>query len=74
MIESYLCARDRFLKPGGKMFPNVGTICPASLLVSSPQQLSGGADSYCTKPGIAPFSDSLLHWEQQNKPRSCTAS
>ena len=27
MIESYLCARDRFLKPGGKMFPNVGTIC-----------------------------------------------
>jgi len=43
MIESYLCARDRFLKPGGKMFPNVGTIC------------------------IAPFSDSLLHWEQQNK-------
>jgi uncharacterized protein (DUF39 family) len=27
MIESYLCARDRFLKPGGKMFPNAGTLC-----------------------------------------------
>lgn len=26
MIESYLCARDRFLKPGGKMFPNVGNL------------------------------------------------
>mmetsp|Transcript_1170 Transcript_1170/g.3380 ORF Transcript_1170/g.3380 Transcript_1170/m.3380 type:complete len:601 (-) Transcript_1170:179-1981(-) len=43
MIETYLCARDRFLKPGGKMFPNVGHLC------------------------IAPFSDALLHWEQQNK-------
>ncbi|CAK9101384.1 unnamed protein product [Durusdinium trenchii] len=43
MIESYLCARDRFLKPGGKMFPNAGTLC------------------------VAPFSDSLLHWEQANK-------
>ncbi|CAJ1435240.1 unnamed protein product [Effrenium voratum] len=43
MIESYLCARDRFLKPGGKMYPNAGTLC------------------------IAPFSDSMLHWEQQNK-------
>jgi len=29
MIESYLVARDRFLKPGGKMFPNVGTLCIA---------------------------------------------
>eukprot|EP00928_Gymnodinium_smaydae_P060716 TRINITY_DN4447_c1_g1_i2.p1 TRINITY_DN4447_c1_g1~~TRINITY_DN4447_c1_g1_i2.p1 ORF type:complete len:525 (+),score=105.51 TRINITY_DN4447_c1_g1_i2:1396-2970(+) len=29
MIESYLCARDRFLKPGGKMFPNVGHLCIA---------------------------------------------
>eukprot|EP00928_Gymnodinium_smaydae_P076608 TRINITY_DN5965_c0_g1_i1.p1 TRINITY_DN5965_c0_g1~~TRINITY_DN5965_c0_g1_i1.p1 ORF type:complete len:578 (+),score=155.42 TRINITY_DN5965_c0_g1_i1:103-1836(+) len=29
MIESYLCARDRFLKPGGKMFPNVGDLCIA---------------------------------------------
>jgi len=43
MIESYLVARDRFLKPGGKMFPNIG-------------------DLY-----IAPFSDSILHWEQHNK-------
>eukprot|EP00421_Protoceratium_reticulatum_P042147 CAMPEP_0168456266 /NCGR_PEP_ID=MMETSP0228-20121227/51201_1 /TAXON_ID=133427 /ORGANISM="Protoceratium reticulatum, Strain CCCM 535 (=CCMP 1889)" /LENGTH=588 /DNA_ID=CAMNT_0008471185 /DNA_START=61 /DNA_END=1824 /DNA_ORIENTATION=- len=43
MIETYLCARDRFLKPGGKMFPNVGNLC------------------------IAPFSDAVLHWEQQNK-------
>lgn len=43
MIETYLCARDRFLKPGGKMFPNVGDLC------------------------IAPFSDNMLHWEQQNK-------
>eukprot|EP00441_Pelagodinium_beii_P040205 CAMPEP_0197632300 /NCGR_PEP_ID=MMETSP1338-20131121/9116_1 /TAXON_ID=43686 ORGANISM="Pelagodinium beii, Strain RCC1491" /NCGR_SAMPLE_ID=MMETSP1338 /ASSEMBLY_ACC=CAM_ASM_000754 /LENGTH=526 /DNA_ID=CAMNT_0043203859 /DNA_START=51 /DNA_END=1631 /DNA_ORIENTATION=+ len=43
MIESYLVARDRFLKPGGKMYPNAGTIC------------------------IAPFSDAMLHWEQQNK-------
>jgi len=30
MIESYLCARDRFLKPGGKMFPNAGTLCIAA--------------------------------------------
>merc|ERR1719450_2022135 len=29
MIETYLCARDRFLKPGGKMFPNVGHLCIA---------------------------------------------
>lgn len=29
MIETYLCARDRFLKPGGKMFPNVGDLCIA---------------------------------------------
>jgi histone-arginine methyltransferase CARM1 len=43
MIETYLCARDRFLKPGGKMFPNIGDLC------------------------IAPFSDTMLHWEQQNK-------
>lgn len=43
MIETYLCARDRFLKPGGMMFPNIGDLC------------------------IAPFSDSMLHWEQQNK-------
>jgi len=43
MIETYLCARDRFLKPGGKMFPNVGNLC------------------------LAPFSDAMLHWEQQNK-------
>lgn len=43
MIETYLVARDRFLKPGGKMFPNVGDLC------------------------IAPFSDPMLHWEQQNK-------
>lgn len=43
MIESYICARDRFLKPGGKMFPNVGNLC------------------------IAPFSDAMLFYEQQNK-------
>lgn len=43
MIESYLCARDRFLKPGGKMYPNVGNLM------------------------IAPFSDAVLHSEQQNK-------
>lgn len=29
MIETYLVARDRFLKPGGKMFPNSGTLCVA---------------------------------------------
>jgi len=29
MMESYLVARDRFLKPGGKMFPNVGNLCIA---------------------------------------------
>lgn len=43
MLESYLCARDRFLKPGGKMFPNVGDLF------------------------IAPFSDPMLHWEQEGK-------
>jgi len=43
MIETYLVARDRFLKPGGKMFPNVGVLM------------------------IAPFSDAVLHSEQQNK-------
>lgn len=26
MLESYLYARDHFLKPGGKMFPAVGRI------------------------------------------------
>ena len=26
MIESYLVARDRFLKPGGAMVPSTGTI------------------------------------------------
>ena len=26
MIETYLCARDRFLKPGGKLFPNIGNL------------------------------------------------
>jgi histone-arginine methyltransferase CARM1 len=32
MIESYLTARERFLKPGGKMYPSNGTIflCPFS--------------------------------------------
>merc|ERR1719229_1146411 len=29
MIETYPCARDRFLKPGGKMFPNIGNLCIA---------------------------------------------
>eukprot|EP00929_Paragymnodinium_shiwhaense_P024847 TRINITY_DN1517_c0_g1_i5.p1 TRINITY_DN1517_c0_g1~~TRINITY_DN1517_c0_g1_i5.p1 ORF type:complete len:547 (+),score=148.56 TRINITY_DN1517_c0_g1_i5:95-1735(+) len=29
MIESYLVARDRFLKPGGKMFPNIADLCVA---------------------------------------------
>lgn len=43
MIETYICARDRFLKPGGRMFPNVGNLC------------------------IAPFSDAVLHGEQQAK-------
>jgi len=43
MIESYICARDRFLKPGGKMFPNVGNLM------------------------LAPFSDTVLHGEQQAK-------
>jgi len=43
MIESYLCARDRFLKPGGKMFPNIGDLM------------------------IAPFSDSVLYSEIQQK-------
>lgn len=43
MVETYLCARDRYLKPGGKMFPNVGIIC------------------------ICPFSDYMLHQEQNNK-------
>merc|ERR1719444_350216 len=43
MIESYICARDRFLKPGGKMFPNVGNLT------------------------LAPFSDTVLHGEQQAK-------
>lgn len=27
MCESFLDARDRFLKPGGSMFPSSGTIC-----------------------------------------------
>ncbi len=26
MLESYVAARDRFLKPSGKMFPGTGTI------------------------------------------------
>jgi len=27
MLESYIVARDRFLKPGGKMFPSEGSLC-----------------------------------------------
>ena len=32
MLESYIAARDRFMKPGGKMFPGFSTIymCPFS--------------------------------------------
>ena len=26
MLETYIIARDRFLKPGGRMFPSVGRI------------------------------------------------
>lgn len=58
MIESYLCARDRFLKPGGKMFPNAGTIC---------FELRSKERKKSLFLGVAPFSDSLLHWEQSNK-------
>lgn len=29
MLESYMIARQMFLKPGGKMFPNSGTIFAA---------------------------------------------
>eukprot|EP00397_Hematodinium_sp_SG-2012_P021083 GEMP01021757.1.p1 GENE.GEMP01021757.1~~GEMP01021757.1.p1 ORF type:complete len:386 (+),score=81.27 GEMP01021757.1:42-1199(+) len=29
MIESYIMARDRFLKPGGKLFPAEGNLCIA---------------------------------------------
>ena len=31
MCESFIDARDRFLKPGGAMFPNSGTICLAAV-------------------------------------------
>lgn len=32
MLESYIAARERFMKPGGKMFPGFSTIyvCPFS--------------------------------------------
>ena len=29
MLESYIIARDRFLKPGGKMFPSQAYLCIA---------------------------------------------
>lgn len=29
MLECYVCARKRFLKPGGKMFPTIGTMMMA---------------------------------------------
>lgn len=34
MIESYIFARDRFLKPGGAMVPSMGTIYVAPVLFS----------------------------------------
>lgn len=33
MIESYIVARDRFLKPGGAMVPSMGTIYVAPVLI-----------------------------------------
>lgn len=35
MIESYIVARDRFLKPGGVMIPSMGTIYVAPFSDSS---------------------------------------
>jgi len=43
MLESYVAARDKFLRPGGLMFPGRSRI------------------------SVAPFSDSTLYTEQQNK-------
>jgi histone-arginine methyltransferase CARM1 len=34
MIESYIVARDRFLKPGGAMVPSTGNIYVAPVCLS----------------------------------------
>ena len=41
MLESYMIARQRFLKPGGKMFPSTGTIFAAPFTDAS--EAGGGA-------------------------------
>lgn len=46
MIETYLCARDRFLKPGGKMFPNVGNLCVAPFSDPALHQEQAGKNDF----------------------------
>ena len=42
MLESYIVGRDRFMKPGGNMFPSIGTIyvCPFTDAALHAEQLS----------------------------------
>eukprot|EP00850_Spirogloea_muscicola_P016734 SM000138S00041 [mRNA] locus=s138:87622:91910:- [translate_table: standard] len=51
MLESYIIARDRFLKPGGKMFPSVGRIYMAPF-----------SDEYL----FVELANKALFWQQQS--------
>lgn len=75
MLETYLHARDRFLKPGGRMFPVCGNVlktlsnsnlCTGKLLYS----LTRFTPSWMQQIGrihVAAFTDDLLYTEMVNK-------
>ena len=76
MLESYIIARDRFLKPGGKMFPTLGRYAspPRSSLSPLFATFCHFCHFYhfchfCHLPRIhmAPFSDEYLYVEVANK-------
>lgn len=48
MLESYIAARLKFMKPGGKMFPATGTIYAAPFTDSGASQLA--ANVYAQRP------------------------
>jgi histone-arginine methyltransferase CARM1 len=58
MIESYIEARDRFLKPGGAMVPSMGTIYVAPFSDANLWSLTMGKGILVTKV--------VRFWEQQD--------
>ncbi len=61
MLESYVVARDRFLKPNGLMMPTTGTLL---------KLLTHQHTHSLTPPGsivIAPFTDDQIYKDQLNK-------